>query len=49
MGCCCHRRDDCSNPFSSIYDITMLDIDGNPVKLSQYQGQVLIIVNVASK
>jgi glutathione peroxidase len=34
---------------SSIYDATMKDIDGKPVKLSEYKGKVLLIVNVASK
>ncbi len=33
----------------SIYDFTMNDIDGAPVKLEQYRGQVVMIVNVASK
>lgn len=34
---------------SSIYDITVKDIDGNDVSLSKYKGKVLLIVNVASK
>jgi glutathione peroxidase len=33
----------------SIYDATMKDIDGNDVALSKYEGEVLLIVNVASK
>lgn len=33
----------------SIYDFTMNDIDGNPVKLEQYKGKAILIVNVASK
>jgi len=33
----------------SIYDISIQDIDGNEVSLSQYRGQVMMIVNVASK
>ena len=33
----------------SIYDFTCRDIDGNEVPLSKYDGQVCIIVNVASK
>ena len=50
MGCCCcNRRDDCTTPYSSVYDITVKDLDGNPLKLSQFQGQVIMIVNVASK
>ena len=32
-----------------LYDFTVKDIDGNPVKLEQYRGKVLLIVNVASK
>jgi glutathione peroxidase-family protein len=33
----------------SVYDFTVADIDGKPVKLEQYRGKVLLIVNVASK
>ncbi|KAJ4723258.1 Glutathione peroxidase [Melia azedarach] len=33
----------------SIYDITVKDIRGNDVSLSEYRGKVLLIVNVASK
>lgn len=33
----------------NIYDITVQDIDGNEVKLSDYRGKVLLIVNVASQ
>jgi glutathione peroxidase len=33
----------------SIYDFTVKDIDGKDVKLDQYKGKVLLIVNVASK
>ncbi|HZH98765.1 MAG TPA: glutathione peroxidase [Fimbriimonadaceae bacterium] len=33
----------------SIYDFTLEDIDGKPVKLSQFKGKTLLIVNVASK
>ena len=33
----------------NIYEFTMDDIDGKPVKLSDYKGKVLLIVNVASK
>lgn len=34
---------------SKFYSFTMDDIDGNPVPLSQYQGKVVLVVNVASK
>ncbi|MGD1844907.1 MAG: glutathione peroxidase [Salibacteraceae bacterium] len=33
----------------SVYDFTMNDIDGEPVKLQQFEGRVLLIVNVASE
>ena len=33
----------------NIYDITVKDMDGNDVKLSDYKGKVLLIVNVASQ
>jgi glutathione peroxidase len=34
---------------SSIYDFTMKNIDGQQVNLSHYRGQVVLIVNVASR
>ena len=34
---------------NNIHDITVIDINGNEVKLSDYKGKVLLIVNVASK
>lgn len=34
---------------NSIYDFTLNDIDGKPVKLSKYKGKKLLLVNVASK
>lgn len=34
---------------TSIYDITVKDIRGDDIKLSEYAGKVLLIVNVASK
>lgn len=33
----------------NIYDITVKDMDGKDVKLSDYKGKVLLIVNVASQ
>jgi len=38
-----------ANMLSKLYTFTMNDIDGKAVPLSQYQGKVLLIVNVASK
>ena len=34
---------------ASIHEFTVNDIDGSPVKLDKYRGQVVLIVNVASK
>jgi glutathione peroxidase len=34
---------------TSIYDFKMDDIDGKPVELTKFKGQVLLVVNVASK
>lgn len=34
---------------TSIYDIPLVDIDGNETSLEEYKGKVLLIVNVASK
>src|ERR1700733_5074360 len=34
---------------ASVYDITVKDIDGKNVSLSDYKGKVVLIVNVASK
>lgn len=33
----------------SLYDITVKDNGGKEVKLSKYKGEVLLVVNVASK
>ena len=33
----------------SVYDFTVKDIEGNDVSLAEYNGRVLLIVNVASK
>lgn len=37
------------NRMKSIYDFIVKDIDGNEQKLEQYKGQVVMIVNVASR
>ena len=34
---------------NNIYDVTVKDMSGNNVSLSDYKGKVLLIVNVASK
>jgi glutathione peroxidase len=34
---------------SNVLDFTLNSIDGKPAPLSQYQGKVVLIVNVASK
>ena len=34
---------------SSIYDLTMDSINGDPVALSNYRDQALLIVNLASQ
>lgn len=38
-----------AEPVQSIHEFTMTDIDGQEVALSDYRGQVLLVVNVASK
>lgn len=38
-----------SNDLSPFYDLEATSIDGAPVKFSQYKGQALLIVNVASR
>jgi len=36
-------------PPQSVYDFTVVDIDGKKVPLSRFKDQVLMIVNVASQ
>lgn len=38
-----------NNPVGGIHDFTLDDIDGKPAALAQYDGKVVLIVNVASK
>ena len=38
-----------ANKASSVLDHTVMDIDGKPVSLTSYKGDVLMIVNTASK
>ena len=49
----CARADDAASPPATqpapVLNFTMKDIDGHDVDLSQYQGNVILIVNVASK
>jgi len=33
----------------TIFDFEAMDINGNPTHLSKYKGNVVLIVNVASK
>jgi glutathione peroxidase len=45
----CASANRASGPRESIFKLTVNDIDGNPQPLAQYQGKVLLVVNVASK
>ncbi len=36
-------------PAATIYDFTLNDIDGDPVKLDKFKGKAIMIVNTASK
>lgn len=38
-----------ANASTSIYDIQLQSLDGQPLDLSQYKGKKMLIVNVASK
>ena len=38
-----------ASAYTSVYDFTVNNIDGKPVKLDAYKGKVVLIVNVASK
>lgn len=44
-----HSGTSVSAKAASIYDFKMKDIDGKDVKLKQYKGNVLLVVNTASK
>ena len=37
-----------ATPAASIFDFTLIDIDGKPVSLSQFRGKTLLLVNTAS-
>jgi glutathione peroxidase len=45
----CHHANSVSASSPSILDFKMKDIDGKDVKLKKYKGDVLLIVNTASK
>jgi glutathione peroxidase len=38
-----------SAPATSLYDLKVTTLDGKPADLAQYKGQVVLVVNVASK
>jgi len=42
------QSEEAPEPVKSLYDFTLKDIDGKPVKLDAYKGKVLLIVNTAS-
>ena len=46
---CCCIRDNLDSQISSIYDITMKDINKQVVSFNDYRNRVLLIVNVACK
>ncbi len=52
LGICafvCHHSDSVSASSPSVFDFKMKDIDGKDVKLKKYKGNVLLVVNTASK
>ena len=42
------QSEEAPEPVKSLYDFTLKDIDGKPVKLDAYKGKVLLVVNTAS-
>jgi glutathione peroxidase-family protein len=48
MGGRCHKAH-CETSYTNIYDIPLTDIDGQPRSMSEFRGQVLLIVNVATQ
>lgn len=46
--CCCLKENLRLN-FSSIYDITMKNIDGLEINFAEFRNKVLLIVNIACK
>jgi glutathione peroxidase len=49
IGLCLFCGDAASASSRSVYDFKMKDIDGKDVKLKKYKGNVLLVVNTASK
>jgi len=52
LGICafvCHHSSFVSASSPSVFDFKMKDIDGKDVKLKKYKGDVLLVVNTASK
>ncbi|KAK6035762.1 glutathione peroxidase [Cooperia oncophora] len=43
------HEDEAMAEHKTIYEFTVKDADGKDVSLSKYKGQVVIVVNVASK
>lgn len=48
-GYCCPVKAGENKPMKTIYEIEVTTIDGTPVKLAQYKGKTLLVVNTASK
>jgi glutathione peroxidase-family protein len=48
MGGRSHKAD-CKSSYTDLYDIPLTDIDGQPRSMSEFRGQVLLIVNVATQ
>lgn len=49
MGSMVNKVEDCSTPYSSVFDVPVTDAHGNHTTLAEFRGKVLLIVNVASK
>jgi glutathione peroxidase len=49
IGLCLYCVDTTSAASPSVFDFKMKDIDGKDVKLKKYKGNVLLVVNTASK
>mmetsp|Transcript_26694 Transcript_26694/g.48084 ORF Transcript_26694/g.48084 Transcript_26694/m.48084 type:complete len:174 (+) Transcript_26694:1210-1731(+) len=49
MGNLVSKTEDCSTPYTSVYDIPVTDAHGAATTLAEYRGKVLLVVNVASQ